>query len=154
MSACRNRTFRTALALCALAGAAGCYTTVPLISEPPSADQEIVLEFTDPGAQRLGGLLGRAVVAARGRLLEWNADTVTLAMTVTATAAGSEQIWQGERVAIPREAVARVRKRELDRKRTAIAFVGAVAVVVAVQGVSGSNSGAPPNHGPIAPPGR
>lgn len=138
------------LGLC-LVAAAGCYTTVPLGSEPPRADREVVLEFTDDGGQRLGGLLGRAVVSARGRPLEWTADTVALAMVATTNAQGGEQFWQGERVAIPRQFVARARERALDRRRTAIAVVGGLAAAVLVQQVTGRNAGAPPIRDPTGP---
>lgn len=138
------------LGLC-LVGAGGCYTTVPLGSGPPRPDREVVLEFTDEGAQRLGGLLGRAVVSARGKPLEWTADTVALAMAATTNARGGEQFWQGERVAIPRQFVVRTRERALDRRRTAIAIVGGVAVAVLVQQVTGRNAGAPPLRDPRGP---
>ena len=138
------------LAVC-LAGVGGCYTTVPLASEPPRPDREVVLEFTEAGAQRLGGLLGRAVVSARGRPLEWNADTVALAMAATTSSRGGEQFWHGERVAIPRQFVVRARERTLDRRRTAAALVGGLAVAVLVQQVTGRNAGAPPLRDPTGP---
>lgn len=138
------------LGLC-LVGAGGCYTTVPLRSEPPRHDREVVLEFTDEGAQRLGGLLGRAVVSARGKPLEWTSDTVALAMIATTNARGGEQFWQGERVAVPRQFVVRTRERALDRRRTAIAIAGGVAVAVLVQQVTGRNAGAPPLRDPVGP---
>lgn len=138
------------LGLC-LVGVGGCYTTVPLGSEPPRPDREVVLEFTDEGAQRLGGLLGRAVVSARGKPLEWTPDTVALAMAATTNARGGEQFWQGERVAIPRQFVVRTRERTLDRRRTAIAIIGGVAIAVLVQQVTGRNAGAPPLRDPLGP---
>ncbi|CAN5228325.1 hypothetical protein BH23GEM2_BH23GEM2_14240 [soil metagenome] len=151
MTASVDRAFSAALALCC-AGTAGCYNAVPLTSEPPRPDREIVVEFTETGAQRLGGLLGRTVVSARGRPVEWGADTVALAMIVTTTAGGGEQFWQGERVAIPRETIARVRERELDRRRTAFAVIGGIAAAILVQQVTGRNAGSPGNTGPISPP--
>ena len=75
-----------------------------------------------------------------------------LGMIVTTMAGGGEQFWRGERVAIPREAIARVRGRELDRRRTALAVVGGIAAAILVQQVTGRNAGAPPIHGPITPP--
>ncbi|HEX6251317.1 MAG TPA: hypothetical protein VFZ56_07780 [Gemmatimonadaceae bacterium] len=138
------------LALC-LAGVGGCYTTVPLASEPPRPDREVVLEFTDEGAQSLGGLLGRAVVSARGKPLAWTSDTVALAMVATTNARGGEQFWRGERVAIPRQFVLRTRERALDRRRTALAVIGGVAVAALVQQVTGRNAGAPPLRDPVGP---
>jgi hypothetical protein len=151
MIASADRVLTAALALCC-AGMAGCYTTVPLTSDPPPPEREIVVEFTETGAQRLGGLLGGAVVSARGRPLEWSSDTVALAMVVTTRAGGGEQFWQGERVAIPRGAIARVRERRLDRRRTAIGVLGGIAAAILVQQVTGRNAGSPGNTGPITPP--
>jgi hypothetical protein len=124
---------------------------VPLTAEPPPPDREIVVEFTEGGAQRLGGLLGRAVVSARGRPLDWTADSVALAMVVTTTAGGGEQFWHGERVSIPREAVARVRERRVDRRKTALAVVGGIVAAILVQQVTGRNAGSPGDRGPITP---
>jgi hypothetical protein len=151
MSASSNRVLYVALAFCC-AGTAGCYTTVPLASDPPRPEREVVVELTETGAQRLGGVLGRAVISARGRPIEWSADTVALAMVVTTMAGGGEQFWKGERVAIPREAVAHVRERQLDRRRTAIGVIGGIAAAILVQQVTGRNAGSPGNTGPITPP--
>lgn len=131
----------------------GCYKLVPLGGETPSPETQVVLEFTDVGAERLGGLLGNAVISARGRPLLWSADTIALAMVATTRRTGEEQFWNGERIAIPREAVARVHERRLDRGRsTLFAATGVALAVGAWQVVKGSSSGTP--RPPNLPPGQ
>lgn len=128
-----------------------CYNVVPLTIDPPPPNQEVIVDFTDAGGERLGGLLGRAVTSARGHVVAWTADTITLSVVSTTTIRGAETFWQGERAAIPRESVARVRERRLDRTKTGFVAVGALALIIGAFGVvSGRSSGTPrpPNGGP------
>lgn len=130
---------------------AACYKQVPLAGETPSGKSHVILEFTGAGAERMGGALGAAVMSARGRPLAWTSDTIALAMVATTRRTGDEQFWKGERVAIPRDAVARVYERRLDRGKTALfAVTGAALAFGAQQVIRGSGSGVPrpPNRGP------
>jgi len=91
-----------------------CYSTIP-VSVTPSRGSELILDMTPQATERMGGFLGRGTVSARGRLVDWEADTVVVAMLATQIARGDEQLWNGERVAIPREAVARITERRVNR---------------------------------------
>lgn len=147
---------RTFFRCIAVAGAAlltssGCYKLVPLTSDTPSPETQVVLEFTDVGAERLGGLLGSAIISARGLPVLWSTDTIALSMVSTTRRSGEEQFWNGERIAIPREAVARVHERRLDRGRsTLLAATGAVIAVGTWAVVKGSSGGTP--RPPVLPP--
>lgn len=140
----------------AVAGAAvltltSCYKLVPLTSGSPAAETQVVLEFTDAGAERMGGMLGSAIISARGLPVLWSADTIALSMISTTRRSGEEQFWNGERIAIPREAVARVHERRLDRGRSALfAATGAAVAVGAWALVKGSSGGTP--RPPVLPP--
>ncbi|MBA3578535.1 MAG: hypothetical protein H0W42_00960 [Gemmatimonadaceae bacterium] len=145
-----SRSFGSAAAAAALLFAA-CYKLVPVAGETPSGESQVVLEFTDAGAEQLGGVLGAAIISARGRPLAWTADTIALAMIATTRRTGEEQFWKGDRVAIPRGAVARIYERRLDRGKTALfAVTGAAIAFGAQQVIRGSGSGVPrpPNRGP------
>jgi hypothetical protein len=140
-----------AFLLIAPAALAACYRTVPLESEPPPENQEVVLDFTATGAERLGGLLGPAIASARGRSVSWGTDSIRISMIATTTTRGDEQFWHGETVSIPREAIARFHERRFDRGRTALAVAASVAAAVAVQQIAGANRGRLPPKGPGTP---
>lgn len=146
-----SRYLGSAVAACLLF--AGCYKLVPLTTESPSPQTQVVLDFTDVGAERLGGLLGSAVISARGRPVLWSADTIALAMVATKRRSGEEQFWNGERIAIPRGAVARVHERRLDRGRSALFAATGVVLAVGAWQVAGGSSGGTPRP-PNLPPGQ
>ena len=106
-----------------------CYSAIPVIVAP-SHGAELVLDMTPQATERLGGFLGRGTVSARGRLLSWEPDTIVVSMLATEAAPGDEQLWKGERVAIPRDAVARITERRVNRGYTSLAILTAVTVVV------------------------
>lgn len=129
----------------------GCYKLVPVAPAATTPNSQVVLEFTDVGAEQLGGLLGNAVASARGRSILWTPDTVRLSMLATTTRAGSEQYWTGQPVSIPRTLVARVQERRLDRGRTTLfALTGVALAVLTQQVIKGSSSGTP--RPPVIPP--
>ena len=112
-----------------------CYSTIPVVSVTPSRGSELILDMTPQATERMGGFLGRGTVSARGRLVDWEPDTVVVAMLATQIARGDEQLWRGERVAIPRDAVARITERRVNRGRTSLAILGAVTVIVTAVGI-------------------
>lgn len=111
-----------------------CYTTIP-VSVAPSRGAELVLDMTSQATERMGGFLGRGTVSVRGRLVDWEPDSVVVAMLATQIARGDEQLWKGERVAIPREAVARITERRVNRGRTSLAILGAVTLIATAVGI-------------------
>lgn len=137
----------------ALLLSAACYNMVPLTAEQPHPARELRLELTAAGAERLSGVLGPTIVAVRGRPLEWRSDTVAVAMVATATASGEEQYWRSERVAIPRDAIARAYEKQFARGRTTAAVVGLLGIAVLTgDAISGSGRGTP--RPPTLPPGQ
>lgn len=120
---------------------ASCYTTIPIRSAP-SRGAEVVLDMTTEATDRMSGFLGRGTVSARGRLLAWEPDSIVVSMLATEIEGGGEQLWRGERVAIPREAVARITEKRVNRWRTGlIAVAGLALVVAALDAVIGGEGG-------------
>jgi hypothetical protein len=118
-----------------------CYSTIP-VSAAPSRGAELILDMTPQATERMGGFLGRGTVSARGRLLNWEPDSVVVSMLATQIARGDEQLWRGERVAIPRDAVARITERQVNRGRTSLAILGAITLMATAVGIiSGGISG-------------
>lgn len=133
--------------------AGACYNTVPLQADQPHPERELQIDLTAAGAERLSGVIGPTIVQVRGKPLEWRSDSVALAMTATVTARADEQYWGGQRVAIPRDAIASISERRFSTGRT----VGVAAVVVGLavltrEGVSGRGGGTP--RPPTLPPGQ
>lgn len=126
------------LALCLVV--VGCYTDVPLQRNPPPLNKELVLQLNESGTERLGGLLGLNVVSARGRLLRWTDDSISLSMLASLNRLGNETLWHRESVVIPRDAVALVQERRLNAPRSAFAGAAALAILWAgIEGMTGQN---------------
>jgi hypothetical protein len=140
----------SSLALCTALVFAGCYSDVPLQRNPPPVNKELVLQLNEAGTGRLGGLLGLNVVSARGRLLRWTEDSISLSMLATVNRLGNETLWQREPVAIPRDAVALIQERRLNAPRTALASAAGAAILwAAIEAMAGRNDAGP---GPGPPP--
>lgn len=147
---CRHRSRTCAAILTASFALGACYRTVP-VHAAPRAGAELILEMTTDATERLGGFLGRGVVSARGRLVEWSADSIVVGMLATVNTHGEEQLWRRERVAVPRVAVARVTERRVSRGRTAIVVgMGAALLVTAIGLATGGEDG--PAGGGTKPP--
>lgn len=127
-----------------------CYTTIP-VTATPRPGGELVLDMTTEATDRMSGFLGRGVVGIRGRLLAWERDSIVVSMVATRIARGVEQLWNGERVAIPREAIARITERRVDRGRTSLlALAGLALILTTFQAITGGNDG--PSGGGTKPP--
>lgn len=142
MLACFWRTapFGAAVVISAMT-VTSCYSTIPARTAPP-AGAELVLDMTPAATEKMGGFLGRGTISVRGRLLSWQPDSIVVAVLATEVAQGDEQLWRGERVAVPRDAVARLTERRVNRGRTSLAiFAGVAFVVTAVGIISGGVGG-------------
>ena len=131
--------FRRTSRLCALVIVPGmtltaCYSTVPVLATPRDR-AEVILDMTPAATEAMGGFLGRGTVSVRGRLLDWQPDSIVVSMLATEVAQGGEQLWKGERVAVPRTAVARVTERRVQRGRTSLVVLAAVAVLATAIGI-------------------
>lgn len=104
---------------------AGCYSFVPLETQPTSG-QEARVRLTELGTAVLGPAIGTGVVALRGRVL--TADTANVTMSVLAVTMRTEleEPWLGEKVVIARQYVAGFDRRELSTTRSVV-LAGGVA---------------------------
>lgn len=117
-----------------------CYSTVP-VSAPPPGRAEVILDMTPAATEQMSSFLGRGTVSVRGRLLEWQPDSIVISMLATELSQGDEQLWKGERVAVPRAAVARITERRIQRGRTGLLALASVAVIVTAIGVISNGIG-------------
>lgn len=147
-----RRTASYSLAVAALA-LSGCYRYVPGTAADQAAGTEVRLELTADGSQRLSSVIGADVLSLSGRILEVSEGELALAVGRSLRRSGSEQSWTGERVNVPRDAIARTDRRTLDRKRTTLAsvaallgagLIGAILNSVSTKGNPGGGTTPPP----------
>ena len=124
-----RRVWRAAWAVAAAQVAGACYTYVPAAGPTPP-DATVSLELTDQQRADLRGAIGEFPLRAEGRLASVTDSTYTLNVRLVESVRGETTNWSGEPVTFRRSGVSLVRVRRLDRGRTALASVGAVAGVV------------------------
>jgi hypothetical protein len=140
----------TRLAALLLVSAVGCYNTVPVANTTPAAGEELVVQLTDAGSAQLSGALGQTTTHVRGLYVDSTPDTLRLGVIATTLVNGEERLWNHETVAIPRQYIATLARKELSSGKTAGAAVlgvlAAVAVKMGFSGVTGTNghNGGPP----------
>lgn len=132
-------------ALVAATVLSACYNYVPTERAAPAAGQEVRLTLTDLGSAQLTGALGARVETVDGYLEPSTGDSLVIRATRTVVRGGNESAWNGERVALPSNAVASVALRRFSRSRTLLAAaigIGlAVAAVIAASALNASNGG-------------
>jgi hypothetical protein len=137
----------------ALAWSAGCYAYTPIATSTPPAGLQVSAELTDRGTADLGRLLGMGAVEVRGRVAQASDSTVTLAVQAVKLRNGTETFWQGERVTLEREMIARLNERRVSRRKSFLAggaLLAGAAVAAIVIGAQGGGS-APPGGGQPGP---
>lgn len=110
---------------------AGCHTYRPVTGEPQTG-RVFRAELTDAGTAELGRLLGLGVGRVEGRLVGSNPDQLRFGVTMTETRSGTDNIWRGEEVAIPRNSISTIREKKLSRSLTTLAAVGSALGVIAI----------------------
>lgn len=111
---------------------ASCYRFTPIEGATPERGLEVRLELSDEGSVRMAPMIGPRISAIDGRVLEAGDTAIVLAVQSVVAQGGRTMGWSQERLSIPRVAVASVRTRTLDRKRSwilaGLTVVGAIAL--------------------------
>jgi hypothetical protein len=133
---------RLALPLITLLGA--CYTYRPLPYPTPEPGQRVSAQLTTEGSRELTGQIGPEVLHVEGNVIE--ADSLGMDMNVLEVESyrGFRSDWHGERLRIPREAVAGMQQRRLSVGGTGLmagVLTAGLYVVYKVLGGSGSSEG-------------
>ena len=139
----------------ALAALSGCYSYRPggsVESVAPVAGQRVTLRLTDQGTAELVGQLGGGISSVEGEIVGADADRLEVAVASTEDVRRMTADWKGERVVIPRHAIASVRERRFSPGATGLAgalVVGGLAGAYALFGGDGSVvDGRGPTQGP------
>jgi ABC-type uncharacterized transport system auxiliary subunit len=125
---------------------AGCYTTRPLTTTQPAVGQHVVLQLTDQGSVDMTPLIGAQMTAIEGDVTAAADGQIVLRVTRTEQRNGLDVTWAGEPVAVPRGAIATMRERTLDKRRSWLfgGGIAALAITLAIlvgTGVLGGGSG-------------
>lgn len=123
----------------AMLAVAGCYTYEPVTLMPaPQPGTDLRLSITDRATTDLRDYLGPNVELLNGQLVAADTDEINLAVRSIVFYNGSEQFWTGDRVRIPRSAVARAELRRFSASRTgfltALSIAGAMVLGNALLG--------------------
>jgi len=133
----------------------GCYSyqsAGPVDSVAPLAGRRVTLRLTEQGTVELVAQLGGGVSSVDGEIVGGNAEQLEVAVASTEDTRRMTADWKGERVVIPRHAVASVRERRFSPGATGLAgalVVGGLAGAYALFGGDGSVlEGRGPTQGP------
>jgi hypothetical protein len=118
----------------------GCYRYTPIDSPTPGTGTPIRVRLTDEGAVKLGPMVGNRVEYVDGTVVAAADTALTLSVTGTTDRLGTEVSWRGERVTLPRPAIAGLERRTLDKRRSYLAG-GIAAGLVAAVGIGFNISG-------------
>jgi hypothetical protein len=91
----------------------GCYTYRPLNTPAPSPGTRVSAELTGDGARELSGQVGPEIEHVEGDVVAVDSGRVDIAVRQVETIRGIQADWKGEKVTIPRAAVAGWQERKL-----------------------------------------
>lgn len=127
------------MALAGLAGATACTEYVPASIGGLAPEAKVAITLTATGMDSLERALGPGVQRVSGRYTSTSGDAIVLRVDATEGPRAPERRWSGESVALPRRFVGQVELARVSRTRTALATVGAIGALVALNaGVNGA----------------
>ena len=136
----------------------GCYqyrSAGPVDQVQPVAGRRVAIQLTDQGTADLAGQLGGGVESIDGEIVGGDADRLEVAVASTEDTRRITSDWKGERVTVPRSAVASIRERRFSAGATSLAgaiVVGSLAGAYALFSGEGSVvDGRGPTQGPGNP---
>ena len=121
--------------------ASSCYRFTPIEGATPVSGQEVRLSLSDEGSVRLAPLIGPRIVAIDGRTVQTTDTAFVVAVEAVVTQSGRGMTWSMEQLTVPRSAVASIRTRTLDRRKSWIVAGLGVVGAIALGDVFGLGSG-------------
>src|SRR5918994_855051 len=103
---------------------AGCYTYRPLAGPEPAPGDRVSAQLTTEGSRDLAGQIGPDVLHVEGDVLEVDSIGFNLQVREIESYRGIRSGWRGERLRVPRQAVAGIQQRKLSVGGTG--FMGGV----------------------------
>lgn len=131
----------------------GCYRYTAM-SAAPGAGTDVRIHLTEAGGASLAPVLGAGTTSVTGRVMSATDTDLVLVVSETGRADGRVS-WGGERITLPRSALASAEHRSLDRWRTVgvgAIGIGAAGVIALLVNALSSSSGGDDGGGVIIPP--
>ena len=114
-----------------------CYHYVPLAQPEVVTTTLVSAEISTQGAGEMAGVIGPGISEVRGRVLDADEESITLAMSSVTDARGIETEWKGEPVRFPRLYLADITQRRFSLGRTLLLSGAAVGGTVAASSILG-----------------
>ena len=130
-----------AAALLAMSPLGGCRSYVRVADVAPEAGRPVRVRLTDTGGATVASIVGPRAVALEGAFVAADDSTVTLDARAITRASGDEERWPGERVRVPRTAVAAVEEVRTSVRRSALLAGGVAAGLALVRTMIGAGEG-------------
>jgi hypothetical protein len=92
---------------------AACYTYRPLTSPEPAPGDRVSAQLTTEGSQELAPQIGPEVLHVEGDVLDVDSSGLDLQVREIESYRGIRSGWNGERLRVPRQAVAGMQQRKL-----------------------------------------
>jgi hypothetical protein len=135
---------RASMLITAVCLTAACYNYRPLATPTPEPGTYVAVTLTDAGSLELAPYLGPNVFVVRGRYVGDAEQGVLLSVSSVELVRGDQVEWKGERVTLPKSAIASVQVRQLSKRRSAllvgVGLTGLVATTAAFT-LNGGGSG-------------
>jgi hypothetical protein len=100
-------------ALVGMLALSACYTYRPLATPEPSPGDRVSAQLTTEGSRELAGQIGPEVLHVEGEVLEVDSVGLSLQVREIESYRGIRSGWAGERLRVPRQAVAGMQQRKL-----------------------------------------
>jgi hypothetical protein len=117
-----------------------CYHYVPLAQPHVVTATLVSAELSTQGASEMAAAIGPGIRKVRGRVLDADGETITLAMASVTDGRGIETGWRGEPVRFPRRFLAHITLRSFSLGRTLLFSGVAVGGAVAASSILGGPS--------------
>lgn len=142
--------FKRTVSAVVLIACGACQMYTPISLAPTSTGTPVRVTLTDRGAAQLFDVLGAAPHEVEGKVVDVSDTTVTLGVTGVSRLSGADEPWNGERVTIPRGAIASVDRHSVSVVRSLLVAAGIVggAYLATRAGSSGEQVGGPPQTPP------
>jgi hypothetical protein len=130
-----------AVLLAGVLAAGGCRSYVRVTGDTPGAGRPVRVQLTDAGSVAVAAAVGPRAVALEGAFVAVDDSALTLDARAVTRAGGDEERWPGERVRVPRSAVAVVEEVRTSVRRSALLAGGVAAGLALMRTMIGAGEG-------------
>jgi hypothetical protein len=127
--------------LAGVLASSGCRSYVRVAGDAPETGRPVRVRLTDAGSTAVASVVGPRAVALEGAFVAADDSTLTLDARAITRVGGDEERWPGERVRVPRGAVAAVEEVRTSVRRSALLAGGVAAGLALMRTMIGAGEG-------------